>query len=398
MEKNKGPFRLDGLLNFVKRNARLVIGVLTVILALLILVVVVGGNRDTTPEPSQTGTTAANTTATQTTTTTTTTAPADPTVPTTTVEQIPLLYTHPLTGVALAEPMLDRPIAVMLNNAKGAMPQHGVSQADIVYETLAEGGVTRCMGIFTNVAQVEKIGAIRSARLYFVQLSQAYDAAYVHAGGSPEADAYLKNLKGMDLHAGLSATHFYRDQDRLNSGYALEHTLFTSGTLLLDYAQVRKVPTIVEQEQDYGMHFDEEAVLAGTKAEKVKVYFHTWDKPTALTKTTELTYNAQDGLYYAAQHGGDYVDGNGGNAAFRNVVILRTHVEIQEDQNHLTIVNVGSGTGHFIRDGEMVPIRWSRTSATEPFHFTLENGEEVPFGVGSTYIAIIPNHGQVDFE
>lgn len=395
MWKDKLTLLLGRLIGFVRRNLRLVAGVLAVILAVLILVLVVGGNRDTTPEPAVTGTTPANTTTTH---TQPTTVVTDPTVPTTTQTPIPLLYTHPLTGVALAEPMLDRPIAVMMNNAKAAMPQHGVSQADIVFETLTEGGVTRCMGIFTNVAQVEKIGAIRSARLYFVQLSQAYDAAYVHAGGSTEANNYLEKLKGMDLHAGLSATHFYRDQDRLNAGYALEHTLFTTGSLLLDYAAVRKVPTTVEQEQDYGMHFDENAVLEGQAAEKVKVYFHTWDKPTTLTKSTTLTYNAQDGLYYAQQHGGDYVDGNGGMPAFRNIVIIRTHVEIQADQNHLTIDNVGSGTGHFIRDGKMVAIRWSRESVTDSFHFTLENGEEVSFGVGSTYIAIIPSHGQVDFE
>ena len=81
-----------------------------------------------------------------------TTVPTDPSEPEDT--QPELNYQHPLTGEALAEPMLQRPVAVMLNNIVAAMPQHGVSQADILYEVLAEGGITRCVGIYTNLESV----------------------------------------------------------------------------------------------------------------------------------------------------------------------------------------------------------------------------------------------------
>ena len=113
-----------------------------------------------------------------------TTIPVTPpatTVPTTT----PVLpYTAPLTGEPLAQPQLQRPIAVVL----------------------VEGGITRCMGIYGDISDVEKIGSIRSARKYYVELAQGYDAAYVHAGSSAEASNYLAGLRGMDLNAGLSAT------------------------------------------------------------------------------------------------------------------------------------------------------------------------------------------------
>ena len=121
------------------------VGALSLVLIILVIVAFsVSGPSDVPTDPPAITTTAPTTAPTTVPTTPTTV----PTVPTTAPE---LNYTHPLTGEAIAEPMLSRPIAVMLNNINVAMPQHGVSQADILYEVLAEGGIARCMGIFTNI-------------------------------------------------------------------------------------------------------------------------------------------------------------------------------------------------------------------------------------------------------
>lgn len=326
-----------------------------------------------------------------------TTAPTDPSEPEDT--QPELNYQHPLTGEALAEPMLQRPIAVMLNNIKVAMPQHGVSQADILYEVLAEGGVTRCVGIFTDLENLEKVGSIRSARKYFVQLAQGYGAAYVHAGGSGEAINYLHTVKNMDLDAGLSATHFYRDQDRLNAGYSMEHTLFSSGEKILAFAQQQGVATALDAEKFYGMSFDDSKVIVGKSAKKVTVYFHLGGKPAAHTKSTAFTYDEQTKLYSAAQHGGSYIDGNTKETvAFRNVIALYAPTGLQSDQYLLTINTTGTGTGYFACNGQIVEINWSRKTVNDPFTFTLTNGNPVTFGVGATYIGVIPTGATVDWE
>lgn len=317
-----------------------------------------------------------------------------------------LNYVHPLTGEALAEPMLQRPVAIMLNNIRSAMPQHGVSQADILYEVLAEGGITRCMGIYTDVASVEKIGAIRSARLYYVQIAQGYSAYYVHAGGSTEAKNYLGKIKNMDLDAGKSATYFYRDKDRLNAGYSLEHTLFSSGEKILGYAQQLNVTTAYEEEKSYGMTFDDDKVIVGQSAEKVGVYFNMGGNPGSGSKCTSFTYNPETKTYFAFQSGNthgsgsNYIDGNNKETiAFRNIVVLRMKTVDQNDKSHhLTVTNVGSGEGYFACNGQIVPIKWSRASVNEPFAFTLENGNPVTFGVGSTYIGVVPTGATVTFE
>lgn len=364
------------------------------VLLLVLLIVLATCSGPSAPTQPTTETTTAPTTAP--TTTPATTAPATKPTETTAPE---LNYTHPLTGEAIAEPMLSRPIAVMLNNINVAMPQHGVSQADILYEVLAEGGITRCMGIFTNIEKVEALGSLRSARKYYIDIALGYGAAYLHAGGSPEALSYLRTIKDMDLDAGASATHFYRDQNRLNAGYSLEHTLFTSGEKLLEFAERQGITTELKDEKSFGMTFDDGKVIVGDAAEKVSVYFNQGGTPSRWTKSTIFTYHEDTKTYFAEQHGGDYIDGNTNKAiSFRNIVVLKAKTSLQSDGLHLTIDTLGSGEGYFAANGQIVPITWSRDSYNEPFTLTMENGKEVTFGVGSTYIGVIPSNGTLAYE
>lgn len=329
-----------------------------------------------------------------------TTEPEDTTVPTET--EIPMPYQNPLTGEPMAEPYTGRVTAVMLNNIKAAMPQHGVSQADILYEVLAEGGVTRCMGIFSDVGEVEKLGSIRSARKYYVDIARGYDAMYVHAGGSPEALSYIKSIGWEDLDGTTGAnasSYFYRDQSRLNAGYSLEHTLFITGESVVDYATKLGHRLSYDNEVSFGLTFDDSAVIVGESARKVTVYFNQGGTPTSYTKSTVLTYDEDSKTYFAYQHGADYIDGNTNETIFfRNILILKAGTSIQSDGYHLTINTTGSGSGYFVCNGQMVNINWSRASVSDPFTYTLENGSPVTFGVGSTYIAVIPTNATAAFE
>ena len=107
--------------------------------------------------------------------------------PTTVPTEPPVVYRHPLTGEVLDEPLTVRPTAIVINNIRYALPHHGTSQADIIFEIMAEGGITRMMGLFSSVEGVGEIGTVRSARDYYVSLALGHDAVYLHAGGSPQA-------------------------------------------------------------------------------------------------------------------------------------------------------------------------------------------------------------------
>lgn len=375
--------------------------VIAVLLLLCLLLCACGKNETpagtTAPQtnPSTTGqpTTPPATTAPPVTTVPPTTVPPT-TVPPTTVPEPQ--YVNPLNGEKIYEPYTLKPVAVMLNNVKKAQPQHGVTDADILFEMPSEGGSTRCMGIFSDITDIPRVGSIRSARLYFVQVMQGFNALYVHAGGSAEATAYMKDL-GMKTINGVSSTAFYRDQDRLDKGYSKEHTLFINSDKIMEEAAKKKINMDTGKEVSYGFQFAEEVALEGETANVISVYFSGRGK--ANGKLTKLTYNEDEKAYFAYQHGGDYMDGeNDKVVSFRNIIVLKTSISLQEDQEHLTIVTVGSGKGHFACDGKIVPIKWSRKNVNSPFVFTYEDGTPITLGEGKTYIPIVYNKSLVDWE
>lgn len=111
-------------------------------------------------------------------------------------EQTPLPFTAPLTGLGREKEALDRPMAIMINNFSAARPQSGLTGADVIWEVLAEGGITRLVAIFQSTdALTNTIGPVRSNRAYLIDIADSYGAVMAHAGGSPEAYSILKNQK-----------------------------------------------------------------------------------------------------------------------------------------------------------------------------------------------------------
>lgn len=136
---------------------------------------------------------------------------------------------EPVTAAVAAQ----RPFAFIINNHRDAQPQCGVGEADIIYETLVESGVTRMLAIYKDITDVGAIGTIRSARPYYLDLVRAHDAILVTAGASDEADTYMneQSITRIDSTKGRYDAYFYRDEAR-RAAYGTEHSLFTSSTLI----------------------------------------------------------------------------------------------------------------------------------------------------------------------
>ena len=330
-------------------------------------------------------------------------APTDPTEePTEAPTEPPVLYRNPLTGEPLDALTTDRPVCVVFNNSRAAMPQHGVGQADILYETLIEGE-TRCMGVFYNLsAATQPLGSIRSARRDFIRLAMGYDAIYVHGGqssGEYGAKEYFA-ATGWDHIDGVqgsgSGNYYYRTRQ---DSYALEHTLFIKPADAIAYAKKMNCTMSRDESVDFGWEFSDEIDLAGTTANKVTVWFNmSQTHSTKWHKSTTMNYNETTGLYEAYQHGANYIDGNTGETlTFRNVLIL--HMNIKTLDNSLMKIDVvGSGKGYFACNGQIIPILWSRTSEYDNYVYTLEDGTPLTLGVGKTYVALIPINGHVELE
>lgn len=317
------------------------------------------------------------------------TAPAEPTEPSTEAPtEADVLYRNPLTGEPLEEPFEGQITAVVFNNHKKCLPQHGQTDADIFYEVEVEAAITRCMGLFTNLEDAPKIGPVRSVRTYFNILSRAVQAPVIHCGGSTYArDGYvdyaqtkLPNWQHVDANA---SDGFYRDQERKAQGYAHEHTLFTDGERLLNVLAKKGYDT-PENTPDAKLQFAEAPELNGEDATSLTVKFKGGKK-------TTFEYDEKSGLYAASQYGEEWIDGNTGEAiTFRNVIALYAKQSQSVSGSARQFYDlIGSGEGHLVCDGKIIPIQWHHDSYEEPFQYTLEDGSPLYLGVGQTYIAVL---------
>jgi len=311
-----------------------------------------------------------------------------------------VLYRHPLTGAPLEEPWFGRVTAVVINNLKEAMPQHGISDADILYEIETEGGITRMLGLYTDLASVDRIGPIRSTRTYMNNTAMAYDAPIIHCGGSvpglkgcfDDSGSTIKNWNHINQQ--YNGAYFYRDKDRSKNGYAYEHTLFTTGEKLLAGLADKGYGEASENLLEYGLQFTDEPVIEGETANTVVITFRGG-------KTTTMTYNASTGVYEASQYDKEYVDGNNDvRMAFRNVVVLYSPQWFISDGYYQRSYYdlIGEGKGHMAVDGKIVPILWTRPSLREPFSYTLEDGTPLEFGAGKSYFSVVTEKKTVSYE
>lgn len=356
------------------------------ILALCLLLCACGSKpAETTAPPAPTETTVPATTAAP-----ETTAPPETTVPPTT--EAPPADVNPLTGEALEEVTALRPYAIMVNNLSKAVPQCGISKADMIYEIIAEGSVTRFMAIFHDLRDVDVIGPVRSVRPYFYRVAQHYGAILSSAGGSDEAIDLIKK-EGYDYLNGIAGAGnaFYRDEwRRENRGY--EHSLMTTGEKLMKAAEKAGIPTTAEN-VNYGLTFTAENLTAGETANEITIWFYNNGK-----KTT-MKFDPASGLYAMSQHGAASVDANDDSPiVFRNVVVLEADSSIKDSKGHLEVQMTGTGKGYYARDGKIIPIQWSRESNSDPYVYTDEAGNPISFGVGKTYVAITPDGSPFSFK
>lgn len=318
-----------------------------------------------------------------------------------------LLYQNPLNGKAIAEPYAGRPVAIVINNIESALPQYGIGQADFIYELVTEGGITRCLAIFSDVSNVGTIGPIRSTRTFFNNIALSYDAPIIHCGGSQPGLAGHYNENGIridgwqHINEQYYGNYFFRDHERYNAGWSWEHTLFTNGTLVQTGLTEKGYTThddrflaLQPDEVNYGLQFAEVINPDGEDAAKLTVNFR-------YGKTTSFSLNQETGLYEASQYGKAHIDAATGNTlAYRNVLVLCTEQwNVYEGDYDRSFYDLsGSGDGYFICDGKIVPIQWHHDDIRGSFTYTLTDGTPLTLGVGATYVGITAAKDSVVYE
>ncbi len=299
---------------------------------------------------------------------------------------------NPLSGEpCTAEVAVARPIAVMINNHHEAQPQSSISHADIIYEMPVEGWMTRMIAIFQDPSQVEIFGPVRSARPNFVTMVEAYDAIYYHAGGSTDGVNLIYEL-GLD-HVDATqydGVYFYRDGWRAENR-GLEHSLMMNQDQL--QASIQRFEFRTEHEADYenNMIFTEDGTPAGgASAGEFTVWYSEYGK------YTTFIYDEEAGAYRIEQYGDAYVDGdNDEEVLVENVVILITTIYPYDDAAHQYVDLESGGDALFFCGGKYIEAHWTREAGDRQIVYTDASGEQIPFGVGHTFVAVISDETSV---
>ncbi len=314
-----------------------------------------------------------------------------------------------LTGVLYSKEEAEkfnkiRPLAVMVNNHLDARPQSGLQDADLVYEIVAEGGITRFLAFF-NTKIPEKIGPVRSTREYYLVLVRELgDAMLMHIGWSPQALVAIESWPVKSL--GRGNAPFWRDQGRLDAGVAYEHTAYTNGKELIKKGEELGWQGTNEDFVSYKFKADSPVKPGDTvdKASKITVdfwypgdYSAYWEyDPVANVYNRFMGYDASDKPIIHA-------DGDSGKQIKVKNLIVQTAKEISipgDDKNRLDYELVGSGEALVFIDGKVYKVTWSKESRDARTLFYTLDGEEIKFNRGNFWISIVPdrNTEQVVYE
>lgn len=289
-----------------------------------------------------------------------------------------------LTGEWSKDYVSKRPIAVMINNLKEALPSSSTKKADIIYECMVEGGITRIMPIFSEYDDIEKLGSVRSARHYYINIANEYDAIYVHYGQSEPARIALEGGAINTINGLWYDIGFYRDNSRV-----APHNVYTTSEMIEQAIKDYKYSTEYGMTHEKVLSFNEEDtdLEDGKKAETVHVNFSSYSQP-------YFVYDKETKLYDRYEYGAPQVDElaeeDDNVLNFKNIIVQVSSYECINPSNDLQeLTQVGKGKGYYFTDGKGIPITWKKSSANSRTKFFTEDGEELLLNPGKTWVSII---------
>ncbi len=307
--------------------------------------------------------------------------------PPTTVEQKnepetkDIAWMFPLTGMPTNEKTMQRAVAVMINNYPAARPQSGLHKADIVYEVLAEGDITRLLAIYQS-EQPDIIGPVRSARDYFVHLSNGFHALYVCHGWSPEAQTLLKS-GATDYVNGLfyDGTLFWRDRTR-----KAPHNSYISFENIKKGAEKNGY---VFEEEVKPLPFFTNDLTNAIKATNIDVVYS--------KRSYAHVHYAYDGTKYVRSSGGEpTIDRETRTPiAVENVFVIEATHEIIDDYGRREIDFTSGGKGYLFQKGTVQEIQWKNVNGRL---LPYKNGVPLGFVKGKTWIQVVPDLKRVQYE
>lgn len=333
---------------------------------------------------------------------------------------LPRTEVCPLNGNLHTKPAKDqwdkrRPLAVMIENHEESRPQSGLSSADVVYEAVAEGGITRFMAVYLCSFGDAQVGPVRSARTYFLDWLSEYDALYAHVGGAntpgpANALGQIIDYKIKDLNQfGIGYPTFWRDYQRLGRPVATEHTMYSTTNKLWDIG-AKKGWGVADA---LGVRWDkafvpwkflkkDEAVSGGAPATKITVNF--WESQKDYQ--VEWNYDQSCNCYKRKNAGEDHTDLNNKKQLAPATVIVRFQKEAAANDGypgnaHRLYGNKGpqapSGKALIFMNGKVITGTWNKANRLGRETFKDDSGKEILLTPGQIWLQTVPEGSAVTY-
>jgi len=320
-----------------------------------------------------------------------------------------------------------RPLFVMIENSVDVRPQSGLSSADVVYEAIAEGGITRFGAVFyCGIAAMDTIlGPVRSARTYYVNLASEYNfPLYAHVGGSncssPDGgktcttDKRVQALEqinqygwggseGNDLNQfSIGFPTFWRDYERLGRTVATEHTMYTSSEKLYQYASTsrgwtNKSPDGDDWKTDFIPWKFKDDSQSDARGSTSSISFSFWDGYKDFYVTWK--YDSATNLYSRENGGVAHTDlDNNSLLTAKNVVVqLVKETGPLDEHKHMLYDVIGSGSALVFQDGNSVKATWTKKDRESRTIFKDASGKEFSFSRGTIWVEVLPSGSEVTY-
>jgi hypothetical protein len=296
----------------------------------------------------------------------------------------PPVYYAPLTGnVVDREAMTTLPVtAIMLENSPDARPQSGLKAAEIVYEAVAEGGITRFLAVYQQ-NKPSLIGPVRSLREYYVDWLTPYNASVAHVGGSYKALQIVQKGSYRDIDQFFNAGAYYRATDR----YAPHNVYTTWGRL----SALNKSKGYVSSSPKSFSRVTTPTKLSSAKKMNAKRIQMSISSPTF---NPSYAFDAKTGLYLRSQAGAPHVDREKGRITAKVVVAMIVNMKaVFEDGYRESITTSGKGTAYVFQNGTVKKVTWQKRNRNAQLRLIDTSGNDMKLEQGTTWISAIPKDG-----
>ncbi|WP_087941728.1 DUF3048 domain-containing protein [Bacillus kwashiorkori] len=288
----------------------------------------------------------------------------------------PVMFQFPLTGMETTEQSDNRAISVMINNHPSARPQSGLQKADIVYEVLAEGGITRLLAVFQS-EMPEKVGPIRSARDYYIQLAKGFNSFYIFHGWSPSAKKLIEqgivdSLNGLTYDGTLFKRASFRVAPH-NSYITYKNIVKGAGEKQVSLTGAPKANIFLKDKED----------IIGEDLNKMTISYS--DK----NFEVQYEYDQTIGKYIRFSGGVQTLDLESKDPiVLDNIFIVEMKHGFLKDGYRRWVDLQSGGSGYALQKGKLLTIEWKNVDGRiVPY----KDGKPLPYVPGKTWVNIVPN-------